>query len=257
LRSLSSATPEIEPEESTMNDKTEAVRAVRERMAQAAEHSGRRAADVELVAVSKGKPVEELNAAYVAGVRHFGENRSAELAEKATALAHLPDLQWHFIGHLQSRQVQDVARHAHCFHAVDRIKIAERMQQALEEEGRELAVYLQVNVSGEESKGGFECDAWPEEPAQLTAFFDAVRAIAAMPRLQVLGLMTMAPYNATENALRTVFSRLHSLSERLDAELPGLDARGLSMGMSGDFEIAIEEGSTLVRVGSAIFGARG
>ncbi len=240
-----------------MNQKISSVQSVRDRIARAAERAGRSGEDVTLVAVSKTKPMEDIVAAYEAGIRHFGENRTEELAAKAHALVHLPELQWHFIGQLQSRQCKEVALHAHCFHAVDRMKIAERLSRELGEAGRELPVYIQVNVSGEQSKGGFACAEWEHDDEQLGQFVESVRAIAALPNLKILGLMTMAAFNAPEDELRAVFKRLHGLSERLNAANPDLDAKGLSMGMSGDFEIAIAEGATLVRVGSAIFGGRG
>ncbi|MEN8220035.1 MAG: YggS family pyridoxal phosphate-dependent enzyme [Pseudomonadota bacterium] len=233
------------------------VQNVLDRINEAAKRGGRSATNITLVAVSKTKPIEDIVAAYHAGVRHFGENRANELAEKAAALSHLPDIQWHFIGHLQTRQSNPVAEHAHYFHAVDRIKIAERLSTQLQELDRTLPVFIEVNISGEESKGGFKCADWENNQEQRDTISRAMRSIAALPNIQVCGLMTMAPWTAPEATLRDIFSRLRRLSEWLNSHFPEQQATELSMGMSGDFEIAIEEGATCVRVGSAIFGKRG
>ena len=232
------------------------IQQITQRIQTAAERVGRSADEITLVAVSKTKPVEDLLAAYAAGVRDFGENRSEELTEKAQALAHLTDIQWHFIGHLQSRQSQPIADYAHCFHAVDREKIAVRLSNQLQHTGRTLPVFIEVNVSGEASKGGFALSDWEQDVVQQTALVQAIHNILALPNLQVLGLMTMAPFKAPEQEVRSIFRRLKQLSDWLHIELPALDAKALSMGMSGDFDIAIEEGATHVRVGSAIFGGR-
>ena len=213
--------------------------------------------EITLVAVSKTKPIADIVTAYEAGIRHFGENRASELAEKAVALKHLPDIKWHFIGHLQTRQSQPVAEYAHYFHAIDRLKIAQRLSTQLEELKQTLPVFIEVNISGEESKGGFDCSDWHNQHQQYDALIKAVQTIAALPHIQIQGLMTMAPWVATETLIRNTFSDLRQLSEKLNKELPELQATELSMGMSGDFEIAIEEGASCIRVGSAIFGNRG
>ena len=237
-----------------MNDKQALVDQTLQRIQTAAERVGRSADEITLVAVSKTKPVEDLLAAYAAGIRHFGENRSEEFAQKAQALAHLTDIQWHFIGHLQTRQSQPIAEYAHCFHAVDREKIAVRLSK--QSTGRTLPVFIEVNVSGEDSKGGFAMSDWEQDASQQAVLVQAIQRIQALPHIQVLGLMTMAPFKAPEQTVRKIFRRLKQLSDWLHIALPELDAKALSMGMSGDFEIAIEEGATHVRVGSAIFGGR-
>lgn len=239
-----------------MEDKQSLIDKVLQHIREAAERAGRTADEVTLVAVSKTRPLEDILAAYEVGVRHFGENRAEEFAQKAAALSHLTDLQWHFIGHLQTRQSKPVADHAHCFHALDRLKIAERLSRQLQEAGRTLPVFIEVNVSGEASKGGFNCADWENDQVQRDAFLQAVQQIVALPNLEVRGLMTMAPFDVGEDEIRSVFRRLHQLSEWLNTELPDLQARQLSMGMSGDFELAVEEGATHVRVGTAIFGVR-
>lgn len=229
---------------------------VRTRMAQAALRAGRDPAAVTLVAVSKTHPPETLEAAYALGLRDFGENRSAELAAKAPALAHLPDLRWHFVGALQTRQSLPVAQQAHTFHAVDRLKIAERLSRQVVAIGRNLPIFLEVNLSGEASKTGFDCTRWEEDGAQRAALLQAAVAIAALPGLHIRGLMTMAPWEVEEAIIRVVFARTRRLAEWLAGAAPQADWSALSMGMTDDFDIAIEEGATHIRVGRALFGPR-
>ena len=226
---------------------------IKQRIQAAAARAGRDASQITLVAVSKTRPIADLEAAYAAGIRHFGENRSAEFADKVQALGHLPDIQWHFIGHLQTRQSQPVAQSADCFHAVDRVRIAQRLSRQLQVTGRTLPVFIEMNVSGESSKGGFQAADWEQNARQQAELMQAVGEMAALPHLAVLGLMTMAPLRAPDDQARMIFRRLKQLSDWLHVQLPGLDAHALSMGMSGDFERAIEEGATHIRVGSAIF----
>ena len=229
------------------------VHTVIERIQDATQRSSHNQHEVTLVAVSKTRPIEAILAAYEAGVRHFGENRADELAEKAQALSHLKDIKWHFIGNLQTRQSQPVSKYAHYFHAVDRLKIAQRLNTQLEQENRQLAVYIQVNISGEASKSGFDCTDWESNQQQRDTLVDALQQITALDHLQVIGLMTMAPWTAPDDTVRKLFNRLKELSVWLNESNPKLQANELSMGMSGDFETAIEEGATTVRVGSAIF----
>nr|VFK26271.1 MAG: hypothetical protein BECKMB1821G_GA0114241_101947 [Candidatus Kentron sp. MB] len=240
-----------------MTNQNQAVQTIRDRIAEAARHTGRSAEDITLVAVSKTKPIEEIVAAYEAGIRHFGENRIEELEEKAQALRHLQDLKWHFIGHLQTRQSQSVAQYAHFFHAVDSIKIAQRLSSQLSEYKRNLPIFIQVNVSGEETKAGFSCKHWKTDAEQRQTLLSAIEEINLLPHLEILGLMTMAPFNAPEEELLDIFRNMAELSKDIQESLPHIPARELSMGMSGDFEIAIREGATVVRIGSAIFGGRG
>lgn len=232
------------------------IQQVQTRIKQAANEAERAASAITLVAVSKTKPVEAIVAAYDAGQRHFGENRAEELEQKAEALKHLPGIQWHFIGHLQTRQSKAIADYAHYFHAVDRLKIAERLSHQLAERERTLPVYVEVNISGEVSKGGFNCANWEQDSDQRDEFLNAVKSMMALPQLSMSGLMTMAPFNAPEDEIRSIFRRLRELSEWLNRQLSELDAHELSMGMTGDFEIAVEEGASCVRVGTAIFGER-
>lgn len=229
---------------------------IQERIANAAQRAGRDPTDITLVAVTKTWPVETVRAAYEAGMRHFGENRAEELAEKVTALADLPNIVWHYIGNLQSRKTSFIADNADVFHALDRMKIANRLSKQRGDNGRRLPVFLEVNISGERSKAGFLMSNWEEDATQRENLRKVVTAVAQLPGLQHQGLMTMAPWNIPDEDIRTIFRRTRQLSEWLQGEFPNLTLNQLSMGMTDDFEIAIEEGATHVRVGRAIFGER-
>ncbi|MFZ0544832.1 MAG: YggS family pyridoxal phosphate-dependent enzyme [Candidatus Promineifilaceae bacterium] len=234
---------------------------VLERVAQAARRSGREPEAVTLVSVTKTWPLEVLMAAYEIGIRQFGENRAGELAEKRQEMekrlgADL-DVVWHQIGDLQSRKTATVADHADVFHALDRLKIANRLSDRMVENGRaEMPVFLEVNVSGEASKSGFHCSNWEEDGSQRENLKKAAAAVAGLPGLKPVGLMTMAPWDVSPDEIRRVFRRTGKLAEWLQTAVPQADWSQLSMGMTDDFEIAIEEGATHVRIGRAIFGRR-
>jgi len=234
----------------------ERIAAVQARIAAAAQRAGRDPAEITLVAVSKMHPAEAVVAAYRAGLRVFGENRVEEAGPKAAAVAAMLDnpssvvrrpsstVEWHMIGHLQSRKAEDVLPWASMVHSVDSVKLAGRLSRVCQTAGRELSILLEVNVAGEASKNGLTPAALPE----------AVEAIAALPGLRVRGLMTMAPIVPDPEAARPVFAGLHRLRDDMARRFPALDWRHLSMGMTDDFEVAIEEGATMVRIGRAIFG---
>jgi len=220
---------------------------VHRRIQAACQRVGRDPRDVRLLPVSKTVDEARLRMAWAAGCRELGENKVQEAQRKATALADLQGLRWSVIGHLQTNKAKDVARFAAEFQALDSLRVAQALQQRLELEDRRLDVLVQVNTSAEASKYGLE-------PAQVPAF---LRQLPAFDRLRVTGLMTLAEFSTDAARVRACFVRLRELRDRLRQDAPdgiGLDA--LSMGMSGDFEIAIEEGATVVRVGQAIFGAR-
>lgn len=220
----------------------EGLRAVRGRIADAARAAGRDPRAVTLVAVSKTKPVEAIREAYAAGQRAFGENYAQELVTKAEALADLRDLEWHFIGHLQSNKARLVARVAHVVHTVDSRSLGEELgRRALAAQRPPLPVLLEVNVGREAQKHG----AAPED---LGALLEAVRGV---PHLRVRGLMTLPPDDDAGAA--RAFDDLAALR---DAHGGAAALPDLSMGMSGDLELAVARGATLVRVGTAIFGAR-
>lgn len=218
---------------------------LQDRVARAAERSGRSAAEVRIVAVSKGHPLAAVRAALEAGISDLGENRVGEFTDKAARLGDEASVRWHFIGHIQSRKTGPVAQAADLVHSVDRLKLAGRLSRDAEQAGRVLPVLVQVNTSGEDSKGGFA-------PAEAE---DALADLLELPGLDVRGLMTMAPFTTDEAVLRSTFRRLRELNERLGTS-PAYRGTELSMGMSNDFEIAVEEGSTLIRVGTALFGER-
>ncbi|MCP4536970.1 MAG: YggS family pyridoxal phosphate-dependent enzyme [Chloroflexi bacterium] len=232
---------------------------VQARIAEAALRAGRDPSEVTLIAVTKTHPAETVVAAYQAGLRHFGENRVQEGSTKISAFrTTVPDSQpiWHMVGHVQSRKAQATVAHFDCIHSVGRLKIAQRLSRFAQDSGRTLSVLLECNVSGEESKFGFSLQDWEHDKAQREAFFTTVGEIAALPGLKVQGLMTMAPFVADPETVRLVFIRLRALLDALRERFPASDWRHLSMGMTGDFEVAIEEGATMVRIGRAIFGAR-
>jgi PLP dependent protein len=191
---------------------------------------------VTLVAVSKTRGPEAIREAYAAGQRDFGENYAQEWRAKAEALADLPELRWHFIGGLQTNKVKYLAGKVAYVHTVDRLELARELSRRFGQHGATARVFLEVNVGGEASKEGVAPDEVPE----------LARAVAALPAIEVVGLMCVPP---PEDDPRPHFRRLRALRD-------GLGLRELSMGMSADWRIAVEEGSTFVRIGTAIFGAR-
>lgn len=228
----------------TMADRLAAIRA---RMAAACDRVGRPADSVALLPVSKTFGVQAVREAAALGLRRFGENKTQEIRQKAPDLADLA-LQWVMIGHLQTNKAKEAARDAAEVQSLDRLELAEALQRRLDLEGRTLDVLVQVKTSAEPSKFGLA----PEElPALL-------RTVARdCPALRVRGLMTMAVNSDDAGAVRDCFARLRTLRDQVRGEgIEGVSLERLSMGMSGDFELAIEEGSTEVRIGSALFGGR-
>lgn len=221
--------------------------AVHERIEAACRRAGRDPDGVRLLPVSKTVAEDRVRLAYAAGCRFLGENKVQEARHKAEAMADLADLKWSVIGHLQTNKAKYVARFAHEFQALDSLRVAETLDRRLEQEGRTLDVFVQVNTSGEDSKYGLA-------PEAVEAF---VRHLPAFPALRVRGLMTLAVFSSDVDRVRQCFVRLRELRDRLRQDVPdGIAMEELSMGMSGDFPVAIEEGATVVRVGQAIFGAR-
>lgn len=235
------------PEATTVEDFQRNLAAVQARIAAACLRSGRDPFTVRLLPVSKTKPEASLRLAYAAGCRYLGENKVQEAFSKWQGMQDLTDLHWSVIGHLQTNKAKVVARFASEFQALDSLRLAEALERRLQTEGRGLDVFVQVNTSGEASKYGMS-------PEEVPAF---VSKLSAYPALRVRGLMTLALFSAEAERVRQCFILLRTLRDQLRQSAPasiGLDE--LSMGMSGDFEIAIEEGATVVRVGQAIFGAR-
>lgn len=223
----------------------ETVPAVRRRIDEAARAAGRDAGDVRLVAVTKGHPVAAIEAAVEAGLTDLGENRVGEAEAKRAELSELSGVTWHFIGHIQSRKAPRAVDVADMIHSIDSLKLARKVARAAEERGTAMSVLAQVNTSGEDAKGGFE------GPGLL----DDLQELAELPGLRVLGLMTMAPFVDDERVLSEAFAGLRGVSERVRAATDRVGPE-LSMGMTNDLEIAIREGSTMVRIGTALFGER-
>lgn len=217
--------------------------AVQARIAEACRRSGRDPDEVTLLPVTKTVPAAVLRLAHTAGIADFGENKLQEARDKQAVLAALP-IRWHVIGHLQSNKVKYLVRLAESFHALDSGKLAQELDRRLAALGRDLDVYVQVNTSGEPSKYGLH-------PDDLLPF---VETLSRYPRLRPRGLMTLAVFSPDSARVRACFALLRDLRDRARAVHPGLT--GLSMGMTSDFENAIAEGATIVRVGQAIFGAR-
>jgi PLP dependent protein len=218
---------------------------VRERVARAAERSGRRAQDVRLIAISKTVPPERIRDAYEAGLREFGENRVQEADAKRPALTDL-DCAWHLVGHLQTNKAKPARELFQWLHSLDSARLAQKLHSAALRDTARLKVLIEVNLGGEAAKSGVK-----EE--EVAALAEEVRRLSS---LALAGLMTIPPFLDDPDQIRPYFRRLRELGEKLRAVGFGENME-LSMGMSHDFEVAIEEGATLVRIGTAIFGPRG
>ena len=221
------------------------VARIRERVSAAAQTAGRSADDVTLVAVTKTRSAVEIKAACLAGVRHFAENRVEE-AETKLPTPELEGVTWHLVGHLQGRKARRAVGLFDRIDSVDSIRLARRLDALAAEQGIVLPVLIEVNVSGEESKYGFRLS----DRMSLDA---AAEEILALPNLRVDGLMTVAFITADPENVRPVFARLRGLRDELRVQCPQTDWRHLSMGMSGDFDIGVQEGATMVRIGRAVF----
>ncbi len=223
----------------------EQLKQVQGRMEAACKASAREPKDVALIAVSKTKPLEDLEEAYRLGVRDFGENKVQELVDKAEKMP--ADVRWHMIGHLQRNKVKYIVDKVFLIHSVDSFRLAEEISKEAGKHGTTADILIEVNVAGEESKFGVR----PDEAEAL------IRQIATLPAVRVKGLMTIAPYveNAEDN--RKYFAQLKQLSVDIaDKNIDNVSMKILSMGMTGDYQVAIEEGATMVRVGTGIFGER-
>ncbi len=221
------------------------IRSVEERIAAACERAGRPREDVTLICVTKTKPVEDLRQAYDAGQRVFGENRVQEIIEKFPQLPE--DIQWHMIGHLQRNKAKYLMDRAVMIHSVDSAALAQTISKEAVKAGRVMDILLEVNAAGEESKFGLSYDG----------VLPLIREIAPLPGIHICGLMTVPPYTEDPETSRIYFKKLRELSVDIARQsIDNVSMHTLSMGMTGDFEVAIEEGATHIRVGTAIFGAR-
>jgi PLP dependent protein len=222
---------------------------VRERIEIAARRAGRRSEDVVLMAVSKTFPVESIREACSAGLRVFGENRVQEFAGKIDPLRDLHDAEWHLIGHLQTNKAAKAAELFAAVDSVDSLRLAQKLNASAGQLGKKLAVLIEINVGGETAKSGVAPDSRELE--------DLLLAAQELRQLEFRGLMTIPPFTDDPQQARPYFRKLRELRDQIAVRgLPAIDMNVLSMGMSHDFEIAIEEGSTCVRVGTAIFGER-
>jgi PLP dependent protein len=228
---------------------SENIAGVRQRVAEAARRAARRPEEIALMAVSKTHPPERIREAHAAGLRLFGENRVQEFAGKATALADLAGAEWHMIGHLQTNKAGKTAELFGAVDSVDSVKLTEKLDAAARSLGKKLAVLIEINVGGEAAKDGVAPDSRDLEDLLLAA-----------PRFEALefrGLMTVPPFTDDSEGARPYFRKLRELRDEIAVrKLPAVGMHVLSMGMSHDFQVAIEEGSTCVRVGTAIFGER-
>jgi len=227
----------------------ENIAGVRQRVAEVARRAKRRLDEIALMAVSKTHPPERIREAHAAGLRLFGENRVQEFDGKANALSDLAGAEWHMIGHLQTNKASKSAELFRAVDSVDSVKLAEKLDAAAGSLGKKLSVLIEINVGGEAAKSGVAPDSRELEELLLAA-----------PRLEALefhGLMTVPPFTENPEGARPYFRQMRELRDAIAArELPAVGMNVLSMGMSHDFEVAIEEGSTCVRVGTAIFGER-
>jgi len=222
---------------------------VRKRIDAAAGRAGRRSEDVMLMAVSKTFPAERIREAYNAGLRLFGENRVQEFAGKADALRDLKDAEWHLIGHLQTNKAARAAELFSAVDSVDSLRLAQKLNAAAQQLGKKLAVLIEINVGGEPAKSGVAPESHELE--------ELLRAAPQLEHLEFRGLMAVPPFAEDPQAARPYFRKLRELRDQIAApRLPNVSMDVLSMGMSHDFEIAVEAGSTCVRVGTAIFGER-
>jgi pyridoxal phosphate enzyme (YggS family) len=224
---------------------------IRVRIQDAAARSNRDAQQIRIVAVTKTHPAETVRLGYQAGLRVFGENRVEEALAKQADVPALEGLEWHMVGHVQSRKAKHIPASFSLLHSLDRSKLAHRLNRRAGELGLRLPVLLECNVSGEASKQGWQLLARPSWEEVVDEFSE----IRLLPNLEVRGLMTMAPITQDPETVRPVFRRLRELRDFLIEAVPG-NWSELSMGMTDDFEIAVEEGATLLRIGRALFGER-
>ena len=223
----------------------ESLEEVRENIRQACRRAGRDPKEVTLIAVSKTKPVPMLREAYEAGARDFGENKVQELAAKKPELP--DDIRWHMIGHLQRNKVHQVIGKAVLIHSVDSLRLAEQIEADAARKGLDVDILLEVNVAREESKFGFFLEEMEE----------AARTISAFPHVHIKGLMTIAPFVENPEENREIFKKLYQFAVDIGRKnIDNVTMDVLSMGMTGDYQVAVEEGATMVRVGTGIFGAR-
>ena len=230
----------------------ENYQSILDKIAAAARKSSREPGEIRLVVVTKSQPVEVVQAAIQAGARILGENYPEEAVAKIQSLTGQSGVEWHMIGHVQSRKARLVADHFALLHSLDSLKLAQRLDRFAAERDHVLPVLLEFNVGGEESKAGWDAS----DQSQWEALLPEVSSILDLPHLRVRGLMTMPPLETNPEDARRFFEHLRGLRDYLASQFSQVDWGELSMGTSADYAVAVEEGATLVRVGTAIVGAR-
>lgn len=235
----------------------ENIKRVQDCIAASCARVGRNPSEITLVAVSKQQSAASIVEAIEAGLKHLGENRVEEGIAKIPQVNERAnrDVVWHMVGHVQSRKAKQVVSHFDIVQSVDSLKLAKRLSRFAGEGNQPLSVLLEINVSGEASKYGFAGYNWQRDDSAKAGLWREAREIAALPNIEITGLMTMAPFAAEEKTIRRTFADLRGLRDNLSCELQ-LPLPILSMGMTDDYHIAIEEGATMIRVGRAIFGER-
>lgn len=223
----------------------ENIRIVKKNIEMACERSGRTVSDVTLIAVSKTKPVSDIQEAYDAGTIDFGENKVQELTDKYPVLP--KDIKWHLIGHLQTNKVKYIVDKVHLIHSVDSVKLASQIEKECEKKNIHMDILMEVNVAEEDTKFGLKYDET----------INVIKEISHFSHVHIKGLMTIAPFTENPEDNRIYFKKLKQLSDEISAlQIENVKMKELSMGMTGDYEVAVEEGATLVRVGTGIFGNR-
>ena len=221
-------------------------------MNRAAEKAGRDANEIKLIAVTKLMPLETIMAGIEAGIRIFGENYPEQAAEKISAVGVRDEIEWHMIGHIQSRKSTTVCEYFNLVHSLDRLKIARHLDKNCREFNKILPALIEINVSGEDSKFGWP--AWDEK--QWPNLVDNFKKVVELENLKIIGLMTMPPYFENPEKARPYYQLLKRLQDYLTSEMPDIKWDELSIGTSFDYEVAIEEGATMIRLGTEIFGPR-
>lgn len=238
--------------EENINQIKKNLTSVRERINRAAQRAHRDPSDVKLVAVTKLMPVGTIEAGIEAGLRCFGENYPEQAAEKIKVIRPNKPVEWHMIGHIQSRKTETVCQHFDMVHSVDRMKIARYLDRYSRDIGLIMPVLIEVNLSGEESKFGWEAS----DEGKWSALLEEFRAMAKLPNIKIRGLMSMPPFFDDPEQTRPIYKRLNHLQQYLQEKAPEASWDELSIGTSFDFEVAVEEGATYIRVGTEIFGKR-
>ncbi|MGB1286931.1 MAG: YggS family pyridoxal phosphate-dependent enzyme [Aggregatilineales bacterium] len=236
---------------------TDNIETLRRNIAAACQTAGRSPDEITIVAISKRHPEQAILEAMQTGLMHFGENRVAETQDKVSSIAAqvetLPN--WHMVGHIQSRKAKHIPGLFDTVHSVDSVKLAKKLAQSSANANVILNIFLEINISGEASKSGFDAYQWTQHKTKRDTLWQQIREIIALPALNVQGFMTMAPHGDNPEATRPIFRDLAMLRDTVQDDL-SVTLPDLSMGMSNDYMVAIEEGATLIRPGTAIFGTR-